>query len=346
MFAPKKAQIFTSLSKSFQQQFQKRFKTFWKSCFVFSLAALLIFSQADGALAARSGGRMGGGSFRAPSRSYSSPSRRAPSSYSGRGYGGGYYPGGGFGFPFIMPFFGFGGGMGGLFGIFIAIAVAIFLIRSFREAGVGGDSLETASSNPVVSVARLQVGLLAQARELQAELNTLAQPADTGTTAGLTIVLQETTLSLLRHPEYWAYADVESDQTRLLAAEQAFNQLAIAERSKFTGETLSNVNAQLSQSKAKAKAALGSTGELAGMESLGGAPGEYIVATVLVATQGKLNLPSSTTSPEDVKKAINQIGAVSSDKLMAVEVLWTPQVSGETLTADELIAEYPNLKLV
>ena len=31
---------------------------------------------------------------------------------------------------------------------------------------------------------------------------------------------------------------------------------------------------------------------------------------------------------------------------MAVEVLWTPQVSGETLTADELIAEYPNLQLV
>ncbi|MEM8807222.1 MAG: DUF1517 domain-containing protein, partial [Cyanobacteria bacterium P01_G01_bin.38] len=35
-----------------------------------------------------------------------------------------------------------------------------------------------------------------------------------------------------------------------------------------------------------------------------------------------------------------------SDRLMAIEVLWTPQVSGETLTDDELIAEYPNLKLV
>ncbi|MEL6551867.1 MAG: DUF1517 domain-containing protein [Cyanobacteria bacterium J06621_11] len=324
--------------------FRQLLKRALKTCFVFSLAALLIFSQADGAFAARAGGRMGGGSFRAPSRSYSSPSRsRGPSSYSGRGYGGGYYPGGGFGFPFIMPFFGFGGGMGGLFGIFIAIAVANFLIRSFREAGVGGDSVETVSSNPVVSVARLQVGLLAQARGLQAELNTLAKTADTGTSAGLTKVLQETTLSLLRHPEYWAYADVESDQTRLLAAEQAFNQLAIAERSKFTGETLSNVNAQLSQ--AKAKAAIGSTGELASADLLE-APGEYIVATVLVATQGKLNLPASTTSTDDVRKAINQIGAVSSDKLMAVEVLWTPQVSGETLTADELIAEYPNLKLV
>ncbi|MEO1622453.1 MAG: DUF1517 domain-containing protein, partial [Cyanobacteria bacterium J06632_3] len=57
-------------------------------------------------------------------------------------------------------------------------------------------------------------------------------------------------------------------------------------------------------------------------------------------------LPSSTTSPDDVRSAINKIGAISSEQLMALEVLWTPQVSGETLSADELIAEYPNLKLV
>ncbi|MEM9945846.1 MAG: DUF1517 domain-containing protein [Cyanobacteria bacterium P01_D01_bin.36] len=328
------------LTTSLGQALKSKLKGLLKVSFVFALAAVIIFSQADGALAARSGGRMGGGSFRAPSRSYSSPSRsyrRGPSSYSG-GYGRGY--GGGFGFPFIMPFFGFGGGLGGLFGIFVAIAVANFLISSFRNAGVTAGTGETTSSNPMVSVARLQVGLLAQARSLQADLNKLANTADTGTSAGLTKVLQETTLSLLRHPEYWAYADIEADQTRLLSAEQAFNQLAIAERSKFTGETLSNVNAQLT--KAREKAALNSTGELAMPEE----PGEYIVATVLVASQSKLNLPKSATSPEDVRRAINQIGAISSDQLMAVEVLWTPQKSGETLTADELIAEYPNLKLV
>ncbi|PZO46595.1 MAG: hypothetical protein DCF15_20065, partial [Phormidesmis priestleyi] len=44
-----------------------KLNTLLKSCFVFGLAFLLIFSQADGALAARAGGRIGGGSFRAPS---------------------------------------------------------------------------------------------------------------------------------------------------------------------------------------------------------------------------------------------------------------------------------------
>ncbi|MEL6776486.1 MAG: DUF1517 domain-containing protein [Cyanobacteria bacterium J06597_16] len=329
----------------FYSAVKPRLKPLLKTCFVTALAFVLIFAQADGALAARSGGRMGGGSFRAPSRSYRAPSRsyqRGPSGYSG-GYGGGYYPGGGFGFPFLMPFFGFGGGAGGLFGIFIAIAVANFLIRSFRNAGVGAEGGEAYSANPPVSVARLQVGLLAQARDLQVDLNRIAETADTGTSAGLTKVLQETTLSLLRNPEYWAYADLESDQTRLLAAEQAFNQLAIAERSKFTGETLSNVNAQLSKAAAKAK--LNSTGELVASGAIPDAPGEYIVATVLVASQGKLNLPK-ITSEDDVREALNKIGAISSEQLMAVEVLWTPQKTGETLTADEMVAEYPNLQLV
>jgi len=47
-----------------------------------------------------------------------------------------------------------------------------------------------------------------------------------------------------------------------------------------------------------------------------------------------------------VRQALSTLGAVSSDRLLAVEVLWTPQASGETLTADEMIAEYPELTLI
>ncbi len=307
-------------------------KPLLKSLVVFTLAFALIFSQADGALAARSGGRIGGGSFRAP-RSYSPPTRtyRGPSG----GYGGGYYPGGGFGLPFVFPLFGFGGG--GLFSLLIFFAITSFLVRTFRSVSESNDY--EAATNPTVSVAKLQVGLLAKARDLQDDLNRLAKTADTGTAAGLTQVLQETTLSLLRHPEYWAYADANSESTRLTSAEQTFNRFALTERSKLAGETLTNVNKQLQQADANAIAKAQPSGELATM------PGEYIVATVLVAAQGQLKFPN-IQSEQDVRQALSQIGAVSSDRLMAVEVLWTPQASGETLTADELVAEYPNLKLV
>ncbi len=309
-------------------RFKSWLRPLLKSFLVCVLALVLVFSQADGALAARAGGRIGGGSFRAPrpsyGRAYSSPrSYRGPSS--------GYYPGGGFGFgfPFVMPLFGFGGG--GLFSLLIFFAIASFLVRSFRASGFG--EADSYTPNPTVSVARLQVGLLAKARHLQDDLNQLAISADTSTSAGLAKVLQESTLSLLRHPEYWAYADTNTVATKLTSAEAEFNRLALIERSKFSHEAISNVDNRLINSTALPDAE----------DTL--QSGEYIIATVIVATQGKLTLPN-VNSEQDLHKALNHIGAVPSEQLMAVEVLWTPQASGETLTSDEVIAQYPNLKLV
>jgi uncharacterized membrane protein len=312
------------------QRFLQRIKPLAKPLVAIALVMVLVLGHADGAWAARAGGRIGGGSFRAPSPSMRAPQTRVPS-------GGGYYPGGGFGFPFIFPFFGIGGGFGGLFTLLIFIAIANFLVRSFRSATEGDDyGGYAASNNPPVSVAKLQVGLLAQARSLQDDLNRIATTADTGTSQGLAQLLQETTLSLLRHPDYWAYAATEDQQTRLLSAEAEFNRYTLSARSKFSEETLTNVNKQLSQ-KSPQSALEGTDGH--------GAPGEYILATVVVATQGKLDLPNVNSS-DDLRRALSQIGSVSSDNLLAVEVLWTPQESGETLTADEMIAEYPELKVI
>ncbi|MGH2414451.1 MAG: DUF1517 domain-containing protein, partial [Microcystaceae cyanobacterium] len=117
-----------------RNQQHSKFKPLLKSLLALGLIAILVLGNASSALAARTGGRMGGGSFRsAPSRSYSPPSGgyRSPAG----GYGGYGYGGGGFGFPFLIPFFGFGGGFGGLFTILIFIAIANFLVRSFRNTG-------------------------------------------------------------------------------------------------------------------------------------------------------------------------------------------------------------------
>ena len=313
------------------QKLFSRLKPLFKPLMALALVGVLVLGHADSALAARGGGRIGGGSFRAPSRTYSAPrSYRSPA-------GGGYYPGGGFGFPFLIPFFGFGGGFGGLFTIILFIGLANFLVRTLRNVGADGES--QALENPTVSVAKLQIGLLAEARSLQDDLNRMALSANTASSAGLTQVLQEASLCLLRHPEYWQYATASTQSTRLLSAEQSFNQLVLAERSKFTGETLSNVNSKLQQGATRAE--LSGKGDLTATEE----PGAYIVATVVVATQGKLDLPKISTT-QDVRQALSKLGAVSSDRLLAVEVLWTPQASGETLTSDEMIAEYPNLTLI
>lgn len=312
-------------------------KPFIKPLAATTLAIMLFFSQAQGAWAA-SGGRIGGGSFRTPTR-IAPPSRTysPPGGYGG-GYGGGYYPGGGFGFPFLVPIFGVGGGFGGLFTILIFISIAGFLVRSFRSIQSDGSGYDL--SSPTVSVTKLQVGLLAEARSLQADLNRIAEIADTGTSAGLAQVLQESTLALLRHPEYWVYAGGQTQLTSLAAAENQFNHLALAERSKLSSETLSNYDNLLRH--AEAKKALASSGDLATLDR---EPGEYIIVTFLVAAQGKQQLPAINSS-QDLRQAISQLGSVPSDNLLAIEVLWTPQAEGDTLSSDDVIAQYPDLKLV
>lgn len=311
-------------------------KPLFKTVFILSLVLTLAFSHGSDALAARSGGRIGGGSFRMPSSRSYTPRTSMPSS-------GGYYApyGGGFGFPFLLPLWGFGGGFGGLFGILIFFAMANFLVQTFRRVTSGETEEVSYNSNPSVSVTRLQVGLLAQARDLQTELNHIAETADTNTPEGRSEILQEASLALLRHPEYWVYAGSGTQQAKLNAAESQFNRLSLAERSKFSEETLSNVNNQLKA--VLSKEAL--SGEDNPTRLISQGPGEYIIVTLLAATLGKCQIPAINTA-DDLRQALRQIGSLASEQLLAIEVLWTPQAPGDTLTSDDLFAEYPDLKLV
>ncbi len=303
-------------------------KSITKTVLVICLSIALVFSNPSNANAA-GGGRMGGGSFRMPSRSYSAPSRSyAPS--------GGYYSpygGGGLGFNFLLPFLGFGGGFGGLFSIFIFLAFANYAVQIFRKF-TDNENPEIEYNNSQISVAKVQIGLLSKGRYLQEELNKLALVADTNSDEGRTQVLQEASLAILRHPEYWAYGHTESQKVGLQLAEAKFNQLAITERSKLTEETLVNVNNQLRQSS-------GHNAILLSEEN----NSEYFIATIIVGVEGKLELPKINSS-EDLSQALRKIASVGSDRLLAMEVLWTPQLETDILTSDDLIAYYPDLVIL
>jgi uncharacterized membrane protein len=305
-------------------------KPWVKSAVAVGLTLTLVFAQAGDALAARSGGRIGGGSFRSPSRGYSAPS-------GGMNRGGGYGYGGGFS-PFYIPFL-FGGGGGSLLSLLVMVAVGGFLLQSFRRA-TGGDSFEGDVYNPQVSIAEIQVGLLAEARDVQSKLDRLAETVNADTASGRMYLLQETSLELLRHPEYWTYGKTSTQQAKLDRAEAVFNQLSLAERGKFTTETLSKVNNQLRQ--AETNAALPSTGELATVEQ---ERSEYIIVTLLVAATRPLQLPK-INGDADLRQALQTLGSLDASALVAIEAIWTPQANGDALTTDDILAHYPDLKLV
>jgi uncharacterized membrane protein len=292
------------------------------------LVAGLLITAPQPSWAAR-GGRIGGGSFR------SAPSLpRSGGSYRG-GYGGGLYGGGGIGFPFIIPIFGFGGG--GLLGFLVLMAVAGVLINALRGVGsgslpAGGGGYSTPVRQGPVSIAQVQVGLLASARDLQSDLRRLAASADTTSTTGLQSVLQETTLALLRHPDLWVYANAEVGEVPFVSAESAFNRLSMQERSKLLGEITVNVSGRTTSS-TPSEVAAGSSD----------ATSDYIAVTLLVASRRRLSIRGAATA-EQLRTTLQQLGAVGSDDLLALEVIWQPEGAGEVLSSEELITAYPQLQ--
>ena len=224
----------------------------------------------------------------------------------------------------------------------VLLTVGGFIVRTLQSVVGGNDEGGTnplLNRNPAVSVVKMQVGLSDQAKDLQTQLNRLALAADTNTNQGLVKVLQETTLGLLRNPEYWCYGDVQSIQTKLTEGESRFNRLLLEERSKLTGETLSNVKGQVQQSEVKPQSQnLEEALAIADSRS-------YIVVTLLVAIEGKLSL-GTIQNEADLRQGIQLLGSVSAEQLLSLEILWAPQSSQESLTADDLLAQYPALKTI
>ena len=58
-----------------------------------------------------------------------------------------------------------------------------------------------------------------------------------------------------------------------------------------------------------------------------------------------LKLPPVQDGTE-LRTALKRVGAIRADALQAVEVLWTPQEEGDTLSEDELLGDYPQLNIL
>lgn len=323
------------------KQLLKKMKRLMEQFFITGLISTLLLINTHEVLHARGGGRMGGGSFSAPSRSYSAPSRSSGSNSGGYVYGYSYSNSDssisdeGSGFSNLIIF------------IILVITIGDWMRRFQQNANSFSPQNEFKSNtlykvkpdNPPVSIDKIQVGVLNSKHELQQQLNKLALFADTGTSEGRASLLQKVTLALLCHTRWWIYGFTEYRVVFLSAAEKQFNQLVLGERSKFTAETLSNVNNQIHQTSTLA------SNPIKVLTPTNNEQKNYLVVTLVVSTLGRLTLPVVNDS-QSLRSALQQIGDLNSDNLLALEILWTPQEEGEILTSDEMLADYPNLKLL
>lgn len=206
-----------------------------------------------------------------------------------------------------------------------AVFFAWYLLSRKRQAG--GNELD----NDIVTVSKLQIALLAEARHIQSHLSDLSVEADLETPEGLAEFLRETALALLRSPEYWTHA-LASSQTVKNREEAArlFEQLSIEERSKFSAETFSNVSGRIQKRSAYTS-------------SQDNEPAAYIVVTFLVGTEDDKPLFESVHSTEEVKDTLQKLAAITPDYLLIFELLWSPENETDSLSYDELLIHYSDM---
>lgn len=202
---------------------------------------------------------------------------------------------------------------------------AIWLIRS-KRATTPVSELE----NDIVTVTKLQVSLLASARDIQSHLTDLSLSAELDTPEGLTEFLQESALSLLRHPEYWTHVQTHSETVKSREeAGQVFERLSIQERSKFSAETFSNVGGKIRQNQSRPQSE--------------GDPASYLVVTLLLGTEDDHPLFGPLHSAEELRSALQQVAAITPDYLLVFELLWSPQEATDSLSYDDLLTQYSDL---
>ena len=207
------------------------------------------------------------------------------------------------------------------------------LLNRDRSDDIVERKINRERDNNQVTVSQLQVALSPKAEGLQQELSTLTLSVNTNTDAGLAELMRESALILLRHDKAWTHVLANSNSLHISKAEEVFSKISFAERSKFSSESLSNVDGNV-----KTKETVSYDGEDFS---------NYVVVTLILGTADDNPLFSKIHTEKQLKEVLLKLASMREDYLMKFELLWTPQKEGEYLTDDEFLMEYTNMiKLV
>lgn len=287
---------------------------------------------------AQSGGGFGGSSRSSGSSGGSSGGSFGGSrggGYSGGGYSGGGYSGGGYSGPIIINGGGGygGGGSGGLITLVI-FGVVMFVVISSMRRTLGGGGRGLAGLSGTAQALSVQL-LLAEGDEVKRALQRVAQTGDPDTNEGLTRMMQEAALVVLRHPERWVYGNVQRAQGAANTADSQVGAWATEARAAFTEQTTSNYQNN------------DPTSGYARRDDYTfkhDAADQYLAVTLAVAAHTLAALPpAGATNAAEARAALRAISAVTPGDLIRAEVVWSPDAEGEFLSEDEAIQKYPDL---
>jgi uncharacterized membrane protein len=195
----------------------------------------------------------------------------------------------------------------------------------------GADGTEL--TNDIVTVSLLQIALRADARRLQTLLNEWGETADTATPEGLFSLLQQVAQGLLDYSRYWTHVLASSKTVNVYEeAEEVFNAWSLRERSKFSAETLTNVDGVITK-RSPVPPGIDDTPA-------------YIVVTLILGTEGDRPLFSEIYSASALRDVLDGIRLMQPLYLLVFEMLWSPQDPDDSLTEAERATEYAEMAAI
>ncbi len=218
--------------------------------------------------------------------------------------------------------------VGGLIFIFFFIVFKTFF-AIFNPKDRANKKIIKERDNDRVTVSMLQVALSYQAESVQQDLSELSLTVDTDSDEGLVELLRESALVLLRNNHTWTHVLSSSNSLDINQAEEAFNKLSFAERSKFSSETLSNVDGKVKTRQSS--------------DSNSDEFSAYVVVTLILGTADDNPLFTRINTEENLQEVLLKLSSMREDYLMKFELLWTPQTANEYLTDEELLMEYTKM---
>ncbi|CAM0910820.1 unnamed protein product [Alopecurus aequalis] len=181
------------------------------------------------------------------------------------------------------------------------------------------------------SVVKLQVALRGteMVKPVQKDLNAIAERVKGSNRSWYKFILTETMRTLRRHQSSCISSCV-SVVAKDGGWKEHFDRISVQERSKFDEETLSNWNGVKRKKNYSMKT--------------DGSRNEYVVVTILVAADGKMDLPEAIRSAADLDAVAAKLDSTPESDLRGVRILWTPQDADDVLSEERIRKEYPNLK--
>jgi len=230
--------------------------------------------------------------------------------------------------------------------IFLVIGLGIWglvaLMAQQKDASRGLDFVPTYEptggdfDGVGVDVTVLRIAIDGRSRKfLQSELARIAKIADTATPEGRVTMVREVALTVRRLRDAWVYGGAVNEDLRDIGTQQqVFQRWVNDARARFREETVRNEGGVKTSTAASEYTPRSDEG--AGL----------VLISIIIAARRELFTVRQIGNGEDLRGALDGIGTLDTNTLVAVEIVWQPSEDSDRMSSMELEAMYPTPQIV